>query len=117
MSRFTNAEKVAELKRELGMRRHVYSKRVAEGKMRPADKDRLIAMTEEMLGEYEAKAATDSPDLFAPMTAALDGVIVDKQVELMAGALQKIIEIANDERQFQGVRLSRIIDIARGRER
>lgn len=116
MPRFTNAEKVAELKRELGMRRHVYSAKVLQGKMQPAMKDRLIALTEEMLREYEAKAAIDSPDLFSQ---AQDEISLDRYTpseDALLKRLLQIIEIANDEREFQGIRLSKIIDIARGRE-
>jgi hypothetical protein len=65
MSKFSNAEKAQELKRELGMRRHVYPRRVADGKMQQAAADRLIALSEDMLADYERLAAIDMPDLFA----------------------------------------------------
>lgn len=64
MPKFSNAEKAQELKRELGMRRHVYPRRVADGKMQQAASDRLIALTEDMLADYEKLAAADTPDLF-----------------------------------------------------
>lgn len=65
MPKFSNAEKAQEMKRELGMRRHVYPKKVADGKMQQAAADRLIALAEDMLADYERLAAADAPDLFA----------------------------------------------------
>lgn len=66
MSKFSNAEKAQELRRELGMRRHVYPRKVADGKMQQQAADRMIALAEDMLADYERLAAIDMPDMFAP---------------------------------------------------
>lgn len=65
VNKYSNAEKAQELRREIGMRRHVYPKKVAEGKMTGLACDRLIALAEAMLADYEALAAADTPDMFA----------------------------------------------------
>lgn len=73
MQKFSNAEKAQELRRELGMRRHVYPKRVADGKMQQAAADRLLALTQEMIADYERLAAIDTPDMFAePVIASAE---------------------------------------------
>ena len=53
-SAFTNTEKAAEARREVAMRKEVYS-RAAGGTLRPAQARRL-AMMEEIAAEYEALA-------------------------------------------------------------
>lgn len=83
MPKFSNAEKAQELKRELGMRRHVYPRRVADGKMQQAAADRSIALAEDMLADYERLAAIDMPDLFAPaplvdQARALEDEVADR---------------------------------------
>lgn len=65
MAKFSNKEKAAECRRELGKRVHVYGRAVAEQKMKQVDADRLIALMEEMAQEYDARDAMDRPDMFA----------------------------------------------------
>lgn len=49
---FTNAEKIACLRRELAMRRNVFQKRVDEGRMKPEARDREIGLMEAILADY-----------------------------------------------------------------
>lgn len=69
MGRFSNAEKAAEARRELGMRRHVYQQKVDAGQMQPTARDRLIALMEEIAADYVALDAIDRPDMFADRPA------------------------------------------------
>lgn len=55
MSAFTDVEKMKAAEREVGMRRLVYLRRVADGKMKQADADRGIAIMEEIAADYRAK--------------------------------------------------------------
>lgn len=80
MGKFSNAEKAQELKRELGMRRHVYPRRVADGKMQQAAADRLIALSEDMLADYEALAAKDMPDMFAPLPLVDEAQAIEDEI-------------------------------------
>jgi hypothetical protein len=45
---FTNAEKLREVEREIGMRKRVYPSFVARGKLRQEDADRQIAIMQEV---------------------------------------------------------------------
>ena len=60
------ARQIACVKRELGMRRRVYPKRVADGRMTEADHQREVAEMEAVLATLEgvAKAARAAEDLF-----------------------------------------------------
>lgn len=49
---FTNTEKLAAVNRELGYRRRVYERRVAEGKMSKALADEQIAVFEQIAEDY-----------------------------------------------------------------
>ena len=57
--RFTNRQKMQCVQRELGYRRFVYAKRVADGKMKQAKADEEIALMEEISAEYGAAAEQD----------------------------------------------------------
>jgi len=70
MARYTNKEKAAECRRELGKRRHVYARAVAEQKMKQTDADRLIGLMEDMQADYERLDGQDRPDMFAGETSA-----------------------------------------------
>jgi hypothetical protein len=52
---FTHAQKAAAAKREAGYRRHVYARRVAEGKMTQTEADRGVAVMEAIAADYEPK--------------------------------------------------------------
>lgn len=51
--RVSHAEKLAELKREVAMRRNVYPKLVASEKISQATADRQLAALEAILGDYQ----------------------------------------------------------------
>lgn len=51
---FTNANKLAAIRREHAYRRYVYPKRVASGQMTKADMEKQIALFEDILADYEA---------------------------------------------------------------
>lgn len=53
-------DKIAALRREIGMRYRVYPKRVADRRMTQADADRQIAIAEAILQDYVADAARRS---------------------------------------------------------
>jgi hypothetical protein len=53
---FSDDEKLACLRRELGMRRALYPNRVRSGLMRAANAQREIAIIEEIIADYRAKA-------------------------------------------------------------
>ncbi len=56
----TPAEKLKSVERELGMRRQVYPRRVAEGKMKQEAADREIAVMEAIADDYrKILAASD----------------------------------------------------------
>jgi len=59
MSTFTNRQKADEARREVALRRRVYSRRVEEGRMTQADCDRQIAIMADMQADYAAKAEED----------------------------------------------------------
>lgn len=59
MTSFTNEQKATEARRESHMRRRVYEKRVADGKMSPNDARRQIAIMEEIAAEYQARAHSE----------------------------------------------------------
>jgi hypothetical protein len=54
---FTAQEKLDAIRRELGYRRRVYAKRVADGKMTQALADEQIALFEAIEADYERLAA------------------------------------------------------------
>jgi hypothetical protein len=56
---FTAAEKLAAVMRELGFRRRVYARRVAEGKMTQQQSDREIGVFEAIAKDYESAAASE----------------------------------------------------------
>jgi hypothetical protein len=49
---FTPADKLKEIERELGFRRHVYARRVADKKMKQSDSDRQIGIMEAIATDY-----------------------------------------------------------------
>ncbi|BEV44373.1 hypothetical protein [Afipia carboxidovorans] len=54
-AKFTDDEKAAEAERELRMRKQVYPRRVADGRMTQADADRKIAIMAEIAEDYKSK--------------------------------------------------------------
>lgn len=53
MRRFSNSEVLAELKSELGFRYAVYGRKVNDGSMSPAEKDRKIGLMQDAISEFE----------------------------------------------------------------
>lgn len=64
MPKFDIPTKLKELKRELGQRRYVYPRRIADAKMSPADADLKISILEAIIEDYEAAAKAEQPGLF-----------------------------------------------------
>jgi hypothetical protein len=62
MSQFTAAEKLAELRRELSLRRSVYPSFVKSGQLKQAAADRQIGIIREIVMDYEAQGGES--DLF-----------------------------------------------------
>lgn len=62
----TNAEKLAELKRERGQRLHVYPRLIEAGKLTREKADRQLALINSIIEDYEARAEVDRQmgDLF-----------------------------------------------------
>ena len=54
---FTAQQKLDAVERELGFRRRVYERRVADGKMTQQLADRQIAVFEAIAADYQAKVA------------------------------------------------------------
>lgn len=54
-AQFSDADKIAALRREIALRRNVYARRVSDGKMKPQDRDREIGVMEAILADYETK--------------------------------------------------------------
>lgn len=52
---FTPADKLKAVERELGYRRRVYARLVAERKMKPLDMDRELALFEAIAADYRAQ--------------------------------------------------------------
>lgn len=55
MSKFTDADKAACARREVGMRQKVYPRRVANGVMHQVEAEREIAIMQEIADEYDEK--------------------------------------------------------------
>ncbi len=53
---FTAADKATAAKREAGMRRRVYQRWVADGKMTQANADKGIAIMDEIAADYDRQA-------------------------------------------------------------
>jgi len=64
MSEFTVAEKLAELKRELSLRRAVYPSFVKSEQLKQFEADRQIGIIREIVMDYEARLASSGNDLF-----------------------------------------------------
>lgn len=64
MAKFTNKEKAEAAKREAGYRRHVYPRRISEGKMRADFARQQIELMEEIAEDYGRLDAQDRPQLF-----------------------------------------------------
>lgn len=60
----TDEMKRDECKREVGYRRRVYARLVAEGKMKRDDADRRIAIMEAMQADYQGRVDRAEPGLF-----------------------------------------------------
>ena len=60
---FTNMQKAAEASREVGYRQFVYSKKVAEGSMKPEVAERRIAIMQQIANDYLSLAEADEPKL------------------------------------------------------
>lgn len=63
MNDFTDAEKLAEIKRELEMRRRVYRWQVRNGKLSQEDADRQIGIMTSIKLDYAAKIEAARPQL------------------------------------------------------
>lgn len=61
---FSTEQKIAAVKREIGFRRRVYARRVADKRMTQADANEQIGIMEAILADYEKLAATNEPSLF-----------------------------------------------------
>ena len=57
----SRADKVAELKREIAMRRQVYGRQVAAGRMTQEKADRGIAVMEAIIADYELAQGASLP--------------------------------------------------------
>lgn len=57
---FTYAEKLAEAKREVALRRNVYPGFVARKKMRQSEADRHLALMEAIVADYEKAIAREA---------------------------------------------------------
>jgi len=55
----SRADKLGEVRRELGFRRRVYARQVAIGRMTQDAADRGIAVMEAIAADYETKESTD----------------------------------------------------------
>ena len=64
MSKFTNKEKAEAARREAGYRRHVYPRRVSDGKMSADLAKRQTDLMDEIAEDYERLDAKDRPQLF-----------------------------------------------------
>jgi hypothetical protein len=62
--KFTNEELATCAKREVGQRKWVYPRWIANGKLTQTKADREIAMMEEIARVFEALGRRDNPDLF-----------------------------------------------------
>lgn len=60
MSEFTVQEKLKAVERELAMRRNVYAKWVASGKMKPFHAEREIGVMEAIAEDYRAQESKRS---------------------------------------------------------
>lgn len=54
---FTHADKLASVEREIGFRKRVYARRVAENKMKQETADREIAIFEAIAADYRRAVA------------------------------------------------------------
>jgi hypothetical protein len=61
---FTAAEKAAEVRREIGLRRRVYPRMIASRQLDVKAAERHIAIMEQIAQDYEREAAKDAPQLF-----------------------------------------------------
>ena len=61
MRQFTAAEKRREMQRELGYRRRVYAKMVADENMTQVESDRRIAIIEAIIRDYEQEEEREAP--------------------------------------------------------
>ena len=52
---FSRDDKLGELRQEIAMRRHVYGRQVANGRMKQDKADRGIAIMEAIAADYEAQ--------------------------------------------------------------
>lgn len=56
---FPAQDKLDAIKREIGYRRHVYARRVSEGRMTQAKADHEIKIMEAIAEDYEAQASKE----------------------------------------------------------
>jgi len=61
--RYTNAQKIAAIRRELALRRPVYAKRVAQNIMLQTQADYQIGIFEEILEDYLLRGRQEQPTL------------------------------------------------------
>lgn len=57
----TTADKLKELRRERGQRKHVYPRLVSAGKLSQESANRQTAVLESIILDYEAKAEAEKP--------------------------------------------------------
>lgn len=60
--RFTNADKLAAVERELGYRRRVYPRQIDQGRMRSENAARQIAVFEAIAAEYREKVDAEKSE-------------------------------------------------------
>ena len=61
--RFTAREKLSEIERELGMRRRVYPRKIAEGHLKQSKADAQIAILEAIAADYREVLNQENPRL------------------------------------------------------
>lgn len=64
MPDFDLPTKLKELKRELGQRKYVYPRRIADGKMSETQAAVLIEILEAIIADYQKAVDAQSPTLF-----------------------------------------------------
>jgi len=64
VTQYTATEKLAELKRELSLRRAVYPSFIKSGQLKQFEADRQIGIIREIIMDYEARLASSGNDLF-----------------------------------------------------
>jgi hypothetical protein len=61
---FTDQEKLACVQRELALRKHVYPRLIANGKLKPAAADRELALMLAIVEDYRSRAEPDGENQY-----------------------------------------------------